>query len=265
MNLDEYRALMAQQEVEQEQPQGDVADVQVKQSTATPPVQTQEETTQTGDGNQEPPTQSAPQVIEIDGAEVPVDELKNGYLRQSDYTRKTQELAQQKAQLEIAQKYYEALQSNPAEAKLFAEKNNLPYLSPQEMELTQIKQQYEDMLVQQEVALMKTKYPDFNEADVVKFTVENKMNSLEDAYLLLKAKSGSAQSQPADIEAIKQQIRQEVLQELQSNQSTGSIIGTQGVQRPVVDDTPTLSEAERKVARGLRMSDKEYVKWRDAK
>ena len=36
------------------------------------------------------------QSIEIDGQEVSIDELKKGYLRQSDYTRKTQELSRLK-------------------------------------------------------------------------------------------------------------------------------------------------------------------------
>lgn len=263
MNIDEYRAYKAQIEAEQEQTQGSGDHAQVEQNSVTQPVQTQEETTQTGDGVQEQGTENTPQVVEIDGTEIPLEELKNGYLRQSDYTKKTQEIAQMKAQLEIAEQYYKALQSDPAEAKLFAEKNNLPYLTPQEMELKQIKQQYEDMLVQQEVELMRTKYKDFDDKEVVKFAVEKQLDSLEDAYLLLKAKSGG--NSTGDIDSIKEQIRQEVLQELQSSQSTGSIIGTQGVQRPVVDDTPTLTEAERKVARGLRMTDAEYAKWRDAK
>lgn len=36
------------------------------------------------------------QLVEIDGQEVSLEELKKGYLRQSDYTRKTQELSKLK-------------------------------------------------------------------------------------------------------------------------------------------------------------------------
>lgn len=35
------------------------------------------------------------QMVEVNGVMIPLDELKNGYMRQSDYTRKTQELSQQ--------------------------------------------------------------------------------------------------------------------------------------------------------------------------
>lgn len=43
---------------------------------------------------------SEAQVFEIDGQKLTLDELKSGYLRQSDYTKKTQELAEQRKELE---------------------------------------------------------------------------------------------------------------------------------------------------------------------
>jgi len=39
-------------------------------------------------------------VVELDGKQVTVDELKKGYLRQSDYTRKTQQVAEERKSLE---------------------------------------------------------------------------------------------------------------------------------------------------------------------
>lgn len=39
-------------------------------------------------------------VVELDGKQVTVDELKKGYLRQSDYTRKTQQVAEERKALE---------------------------------------------------------------------------------------------------------------------------------------------------------------------
>ena len=41
----------------------------------------------------------AQQVIELNGEKVPLEELKNGYLRQADYTRKTQEISTEKKNL----------------------------------------------------------------------------------------------------------------------------------------------------------------------
>ena len=51
-------------------------------------------------------TEEAPQTFEVDGQEVSLDELKLGYLRQSDYTRKTQAAAEQRKAAEAQQQNY---------------------------------------------------------------------------------------------------------------------------------------------------------------
>lgn len=43
---------------------------------------------------------AAPETIDIDGTPVPLEEVKKGYLRQSDYTRKTQALAEERKAFE---------------------------------------------------------------------------------------------------------------------------------------------------------------------
>lgn len=260
MNIDEYRAMKAKEE---QQPEGVIVDAQVEQSADVTHGTPQEETAQTSGTPTEPIAQTEAQTIEINGEYVPVDELKNGYLRQSDYTKKTQELAQQRKEFEIAKQYYDALQSDPQKAEQFAHENNLPIITKKDLEYEQMKQQYETMLVKQEIDLMKAKYTDFDEQAVLQLASEKPFDNLEDAYLFNKAKQGIAQ--PVDINSIKEQIRQEILTEIQSSQGTSSIIGVQGASRPIVDDTPTLTNAELKVAQGLGMSPKEYAKWRDAK
>lgn len=51
--------------------------------------------------------------VDINGTSVPLAELKNGYLRQDDYTRKTQELAVLRKEAEDALTLWKALQSDP--------------------------------------------------------------------------------------------------------------------------------------------------------
>ena len=53
--------------------------------------------------------------LQVDGQEVvvPVKEALAGYQRQADYTRKTQELSEQRKQMEYAQALQEALQNDP--------------------------------------------------------------------------------------------------------------------------------------------------------
>lgn len=78
-----------------------------------------------GDGDDEdgdPEEESDAEVLDLspditvrlpDGTEVSGEELAKGYLRQSDYTRKTQELAEQRKQLEAHQRVAEALVEDP--------------------------------------------------------------------------------------------------------------------------------------------------------
>lgn len=49
----------------------------------------------------------------VDGSSVTFDELKKGYLRQSDYTKKTQELAEERESLKDAQALWDAMNSDP--------------------------------------------------------------------------------------------------------------------------------------------------------
>lgn len=51
---------------------------------------------ESADGDQ---VQDEVQTIEVNGEHIPLDELKKGYMRQADYTRKTQEIAEAKRTL----------------------------------------------------------------------------------------------------------------------------------------------------------------------
>jgi hypothetical protein len=52
-------------------------------------------------------------IFELDGTPITLDEARNGYLRQSDYTRKTQELAEMRTRLAEAEAITAALQQDP--------------------------------------------------------------------------------------------------------------------------------------------------------
>lgn len=61
-------------------------------------------------------TESTPieSLFEVDGTPITLDEARNGYLRQADYTRKTQELAERSRALNEAEAIAAALQQDPA-------------------------------------------------------------------------------------------------------------------------------------------------------
>ena len=285
MNIMEYRALKAEMEKEQQQSdsegkeQTDAQAQQVPTPTEESDIQTQAQTnpTATSQGEQTPtqtepnPNQEEkhqlPEFIEIDGQKVPLEELKNGYLRQADYTRKTQELAETRRRLQYAEQLYNAIYQNPEVAQQLAEKFNLPYLDPNQAQVMELQNKYYDLLIEKEVNELKSKYGDFDVYSVLQFAYDRQIANLEDAYHLYNSYYGANQSggESVDIESLKEQIRQEILQELKSNVDTTSIIQGRGDSQPIQVNTPTLTEAELKVARALNMSPEEYAKWRDAK
>lgn len=77
----------------------------------------------------EAPVLTEESVVEVAGVEQPVTlrELKDGYMRQADYTRKTQEVAADRKQHEDAVKFWDAIQANPTEViRSLAEKVGIP-------------------------------------------------------------------------------------------------------------------------------------------
>lgn len=276
MNLLEYREMKAQELAEQNSTtNGEQANAQTQQ-VSTDPVQPSVQTSSQGEpvqstegaeGSTQPDTSSAkpnePQVFEINGQQVTLDELQRGYLRQSDYTRKTQDVAKQARELEQAREVMNRVRSNPEIAQ------SVGY-DPVENERALLEAERYDLMLQQEVNSLSTKYADFEVSEVLDFALERKLNNLEDAYLLNKQYKQNVpsqpntnqpqytQSQPVDVEALKAQLRAELLAE----QNTSTLISTQGGSAPTTPTAPQLSEAELRTAKAMRMSPEEYAKWR---
>jgi hypothetical protein len=243
MNLMEYRAMKAQEEsAPAEQPA--VVEPVVETVTAEPTPPSVD-------------TTPAPQTFDIDGQQVTLEELQKGYLRQSDYTKKTQDVARQAREAQEALELVERIKENPELSQ------QLNY-DPVQADNQKLQQNYYDLLLQQEVQTLSTKYADFEVSEVLDFALEREMDNLEDAYLLNKSYKTNAPTQvntpvsaPAiDVEALKAQIRAELLAE----QNTATII-TSGGSAPTPQAEVQLSEAQLRIARGMGMTPEEYVKW----
>ena len=142
--------------------------------------------------------------------EVPLNELRNGYMRQADYTRKTQQIAAQNELVRWAQDLQEALTSDPkGTIKYFQEQLGLldddgvsddPELGPIVKELRetrrelaelrqsqqQVAQERVNAEVQSELNQMKSKYTDFDPVQVLPIAIENGL-TMEMAYKVWKA------------------------------------------------------------------------------
>lgn len=270
MNLDDYRAMKAQEEAEKNA-QGSESHAQTQQVPTTPVQPVVQEAVQSEPTPAQVGTEAGtqvetvatdepkPQVFEVNGEQITLEELQRGYLRQSDYTRKTQELSRKERELLAARDIMQTISEKPELAQ------QLGY-DPQSARIQTLEAELLDYRLQQEINSLSSKYADFDTDEVINFALSRQMDNLEDAYLLNKQYKGytqpqavvpSQQNMPLDVEAIKAQIRAELLAE----QNTTTIINGSGTP-PAVPAAPQISEAERRIARKMGLSDAEYVKWR---
>ncbi len=144
--------------------------------------------------------------------EVPLAELRNGYMRQSDYTRKTQQVAADMEVIQWARTMQEAFRSDPAGSiRYLQEQFGLvddgadpyedldPEIRPIVDELRATKSQLAEMKawqasqeqaaiqasVQAELAQVQAKYSDFDPQVVLPIAIENGL-TMEKAYKLWK-------------------------------------------------------------------------------
>lgn len=139
--------------------------------------------------------------VKVDGQEqrVPLKEAIDGYSRQSDYTRKTQELATERQRLAQAEAIYQALEADPEgtmralqEALGVGNANQAEsdeWVDPTEQRIAvleaQIAAQQEaarQAAIDTEIAGLKKSYGDFDEAQLLAHAVKFGIPNLEAAY-----------------------------------------------------------------------------------
>jgi hypothetical protein len=150
--------------------------------------------------------------VKVDGADVdvPFNEAIQGYQRQADYTRKTQELAAQREQLGYAQTLQQALETDPQGTidlltrhygvatanQMVADAQNEPQvpefddpLEKRIWETEQRIQQYEqeraNQQLQSEISRLQSTYEDFDPKEVVRVALRNNTTDLEGTYKML--------------------------------------------------------------------------------
>lgn len=137
--------------------------------------------------------------VKVDGqdVDVPLSELRKGYMRGADYTRKTQSLANRGRQLDDASQLMLALERNPqATLKVLAshygvdefvpDENTGP--TPEQVRLAQLEQWSQEQAARQReaevdatLARLHQEYGDFDEESLFSFAVERGVSDLETA------------------------------------------------------------------------------------
>jgi hypothetical protein len=135
-----------------------------------------------------------------------LDELQNGYQRQADYTRKTQELASERERLAQGEAIVQALESDPEGAisalagafgvgggnqQIMPDQTEYEDLDPEEFRLRRIESSIEEQNralrqqnLQKEVKTLRSKYDgiDFDEKALYAHALKNKINNLDAAF-----------------------------------------------------------------------------------
>lgn len=205
--------------------------------------------------------------VHIEGlGDFTVDELKefrNGYLRQSDYTRKTQELARQREEAQDALELYNYLRDNPQMVEALMKMDNganaqtIQRATPENAMMQQIIHTQKAMEIEMRLNELKSKYGnDIDEVALFQKANQLKTNDLEFVYKALQYDNLLAEKQQA------QQTAANSLQaEIDANKKAVSTIVSPR-QSNVVTQTPTLSADEKRVAALMGLSESDYLKWK---
>lgn len=213
------------------------------------------------------PTPTASE-LELEGiGKVTLDEIrewKQGALRQSDYTKKTQELAKQREELADAMEVYKYLQENPQLVSTLEaiEKGAVnPVLrttAPEHNLLREVMYNQKAMEVDKKLDALRGKYGEVDEVALFNKATELRTDDLEFVYKALKYDDTASVDQQALIEEAKRQLREE----LEGNKGkVQTIVGAKAgtnFQKTVASLTPE----EKRVAEAMGMSPSDYLKWK---
>ena len=189
-------------------------------------------------------------------------EMKNGSLRQADYTKKTQELARQREELRDAENLYNYLKANPhlvaalkqAETNPQSPVSNAPTVERQMLQ--QLMYNQKAMETDMKMNDLKSKYgDDIDEIAIYQKAAELKTDDLE---FVFKALNYGKQS--FDRESLMAEIKEQLKAELEANRNgVSTIVNTNQQTAPI--KTPELSANEKRVAAAMGMTEEEYSKW----
>jgi predicted metal-dependent hydrolase len=187
--------------------------------------------------------------LQVDGEEVvvPVKEALAGYQRQADYTRKTQELSEQRKQVQYASALQEALQSDPAATlQLLQQQYGIAtqpqedeWLDPAEQQLRQLEQRiaaFEQQKAMDELTrtidTLQSKYgEDFDADEVVAKALATGSTDLESVFKQITFDKVYSKASEATKKLSEEQAR------VQSKRSAAIVSGGTAAKSPVTTQT----------------------------
>jgi len=205
--------------------------------------------------------------VKVDGVdqEVSLNELRDGYQRQSDYTRKTQELASERKRLQQAEAIVQSLESDPdGTIKALGEAfgvtpeeaqreydswdtsdNSDKKIKDLEARIDGYDRLHKKQALTQQVDTLKTKYGDFDESELFQHALKNKIGNLEAALTHLRY--GEISDKANKLE--KEQERTEAKRDASVVEPTGS--KQAGSSTSTIDKPSSIHEAFENAKREL--------------
>lgn len=191
--------------------------------------------------------------VKIGEEEIEIEELKRGYMRQSDYTKKTQSIAEAKKENQIAIEALELIKSDEELMMKYGEKiSKKKATAPESEEVKKLRAQLELVQLETEIVKLSAKYKDFDEVKVLTAAKEIGVTDLEFVYRALR------EDNEVDEVELREQIKKELLSEL-STPSTISMTGA-GVKAAAKEVKITSKEAT--IAKAFGMSEADYTKFK---
>lgn len=253
--LSERMQMLLEIAAEGEQSEADSPDTTQVEETSV--EETKEESTE--DGTETEQEADVPTKFNIDGEEITpeqIKEWKKGHMRQSDYTRKTQELAALRKQAADAMELYEYLKANPeiarrleSEAPEYAERTK-DIINP---ELQEINVKLTAMEIEKFLDMKKLTDPDFDEVGVINIAQQERV-PIEKAYEMWKGRNLDAIVQ----KKLAEQSKNLTKQIKNNNEQTKTLI----TKKSGDANDFGLTKTEMEMASKLGMKYSEYAKWK---
>lgn len=220
----------------------------------------------TPEGGTETPPEQVPEPVsefDIDGEKFTLDQIKEfrkGYLRQSDYTRKTQEISAQRKEHEQALEVYNYLKNNPEVAQKLAEYSpeNKPMaesLSPAMQKVEALEMQFKTLELEKQLESITTKDKDVNEVELLTIAKQARCD-INTAYNIWRGQNVDKILAKRLAEQSKQMTEQ-----IQKNSGITKTLITPG-DKQNNNASFGLTPIELSMAEKLNMTPEEYAKWK---
>lgn len=214
---------------------------------------------ETGDATETEQTETTPATFEIDGEQFTIDQIKEwrlGNMRQSDYTRKSQEIARMRREAQEAIELYEYLRRNPdLVQKLSEEATDAPEVRNISVDpvVQELDMKVRTMEIEKSLSQIKSEFPEANDIEILQIATDRRI-SIEDAFDIWKG---------MNLDKFLKQKSTELAKKMTTNKEATKTLMNPNMKPPI--NNLGLSQAEIAFAQKLDMTPEEYKKYKNYK